>query len=59
MHERCSESNAEEAGRGSWTAPLLFGRDTIKPIEEQSYAHLLLAQVLRVCSPLRSCISWT
>lgn len=30
--------------RASHTAPVLFGKDTIKPIEEQSYQHLLLAQ---------------
>lgn len=34
----------DNEGRASWTAPLKFGTDTVKPIEQWQYAHLLLAQ---------------
>ena len=38
------EHRFSQQKRASWTAPVQFGRDTIKPIEAHTYNHLLLAQ---------------
>jgi hypothetical protein len=38
------EHRFSQQKRASWTAPVKFGRDTIKPIEAHTYNHLLLAQ---------------
>jgi hypothetical protein len=41
---RQADLRHQQQRRSSWTAPVKFGKDTIKPIEEKSYQHLLFAQ---------------
>mmetsp|Transcript_62517 Transcript_62517/g.101115 ORF Transcript_62517/g.101115 Transcript_62517/m.101115 type:complete len:346 (+) Transcript_62517:30-1067(+) len=38
------EFRYQQQQRTTWTAPVRFGRDTIKPIEENTYQHLIMAQ---------------